>query len=99
MSYVEQLRQFLGESVDEGELRAVAAHAIAADVRRLKAAIAGRVWEARQLARDMPDDAAQQLVAAKSLLARYQRALDEYALVTGRVSAALSDVVKAEEAA
>ena len=79
MDYTEQLKEFLGPTVEDAELGTVAATVIAANVRGLKAAIAERVWQSRQRAAsgDQSGSAAQ-LAEARRLKAEYDRALAEY---------------------
>ena len=80
MQYVEQLKVFLGAGVDDEELRATARAAVAADVRELKVAIAGRVWKARQRSAAGDQPAAAALLAhARQLQGEYEAALAEFA--------------------
>ncbi len=79
MEFIEQLRAFLGPTVEDADLYAAARSAVAADVRALKVAIAERVWRARQ--RSAAGDqtgAASQLAAARQLQREYDAAMAEY---------------------
>ncbi|MEX0763227.1 MAG: hypothetical protein WD208_03145 [Dehalococcoidia bacterium] len=78
MGYLDHMRQFLDESVDEQELRTLALSAIAGSVRRLKQSIAVSVWEARQLAAAQDAGAAAHLDRARRLKDSYDAAMDEY---------------------
>ncbi len=78
IGYLDHMRQFLDESVDEQELRTLALSAIAASVRRLKQSIAASVWEARQLAAAHDPGAAAHLDRARRLKNSYDAAIDEY---------------------
>ena len=48
LNFTDHLRQFFNDEVTDDELRSLAIHAIASDVRRLKPAIAQAVWDSRQ---------------------------------------------------
>ena len=79
MEFIENLREFLGQTVGEAEARVIAGAVVAANIRGLKPAIAERVWQARQRsAAGDQDGAAGELAEARRLKARYDNALDEY---------------------
>ena len=80
MDFTEHLKSFLGPDLGDEEARAIGATVIAANVRGLKVAVAERVWQARlSSASGDHRSAAAHLSEARSLKARYEMALAEYA--------------------
>lgn len=83
LNFYDHLRQFFGDEVGEEELRAIAVHAIAADVRNLKPAISQAVWSSRQQsAAGMTQAASADLEQARRLHGMYARALAEFQQIT-----------------
>jgi len=90
MNFVDHLRQFFGDEVSGEELNALAVHAIASDVRKLKPAISQAVWDSRQLAsvEGGNNRAITRLNEARQLHAMYIAALNEFKLVTVKTNPA-----------
>ncbi len=82
MNYLDHLRQFFDVEVAGDELTALAVHAIANDIRRLKPAISQTVWDSRQSSAFGTDGGAARLNEARQLRAMYIRALGEYREIT-----------------
>jgi hypothetical protein len=82
MNYLNHLRQFFDEEVDDAELKALAVHAIATDVRRLKPAISQAIWDSRQQAVIGAASGSDRLNEARQLHSMYARALDEFRQIT-----------------
>ena len=82
MNFFDHLRQFFDIEVDADELTALAVHAIANDIRRLKPAISQAVWDSRQSSAIGPDNGAARLNEARQLQAMYATALGEYRQLT-----------------
>ena len=86
MDFTEHLKAFLGPDLGDEEARALGATVIAANVRELKVAVAERVWQARlSSASGDQRSAAAHLSEARSLKARYEMALAEYARLRNSV--------------
>ena len=86
MNFMDHLRQFFGDEVAGDELKTLAVHSIANDVRRLKPAISQAVWDARQQSA-LTDDAGAsagsgRLNEARQLHAMYVTALEEFRQIT-----------------
>jgi hypothetical protein len=84
MNFTDHLRQFFGTEVADDELKSLAIHAIANDVRRLKPAICQAVWDARQqsaLGAEV-NGGADRLAEARQLHAMYTQALGEFKQIT-----------------
>ena len=82
LNYLDHLRQFFDAEVADDELTALAVHAIANDIRRLKPAISQAVWDSRQSSATGTDGGAARLSEARKLHAMYTRALGEYREIT-----------------
>ncbi len=83
MNFSEHLRQFFGDEVADEELKTLATHAVATDVRRLKPAICQAVWDSRQQsALGAGDNASNRLSEARYLHSMYSVALDEFRQLT-----------------
>ena len=84
MNFIDHLRQFFDTEVDDAELRALAVHAIAADVRRLKPAISQAVWDARQQTATGAGASVspERLNEARQLHGMYLSALNEFRQIT-----------------
>ena len=82
MNYLDHLRQFFDDEVADDELTALAVHAIANDIRRLKPAISQAVWDSRQGAAIGAENGAVRLNEARQLQAMYANALGEYRQIT-----------------
>ena len=82
LNYLDHLRQFFDAEVDDDELTALAVHAIANDVRRLKPAISQAVWDSRQSSAIGIGGGATRLSEARQLREMYIKALGEYRLIT-----------------
>ena len=84
MNFVEHLRQFFGDEVADDELKTLAVHAIANDVRKLKPAISQAVWDSRQLSAlsGSENHGVEQLNQARTLHAMYATALEEFSQIT-----------------
>ena len=82
MNYLDHLRQFFDNEVAADELTALAVHAIANDIRRLKPAISQAVWDSRQGSVMGSDNGAARLNEARQLQAMYAFALAEYRQIT-----------------
>ena len=86
MNFAEHLRQFFGDEVAEEELKTLAVHAIASDVRRLKTAICQAVWDSRQQSalagEGSVDTGSVRLSEARQLHSMYVAALDEFRQIT-----------------
>lgn len=84
MEFREHLGQFLGDAADPAEVRDLALATVSKHVRRLKLAIAERLWLARELSgQDEVAASTAQLNAARILKARCDAAIAEH----GRLSA------------
>ena len=84
MNFTHHLRQFFSDEIAEDELKSLAIHAIANDVRRLKPAISQAVWDARQhsaLGTDV-NGGADRLAEARQLHSMYTTALEEFRQIT-----------------
>ena len=82
MNYLDHLRQFFDDEVADDELKALAAYAIANDIRRLKPAISQAVWDSRQNSAIGTDSGVARLNEARQLQAMYATALGEYRAIT-----------------
>ncbi|MCH8911314.1 MAG: hypothetical protein IH867_11355 [Chloroflexi bacterium] len=82
MNYLDHLRQFFDAEVANDELTALAVHAIANDIRRLKPAISQAVWDSRQGSATGTDSGVARLNEARQLHAMYTNALGEYRQLT-----------------
>jgi hypothetical protein len=83
MDYYQHLRQFFGDEVTDDELKTIAVHTIATDVRRLKPAISQAVWDARQQsAQGFSSNASAKLDEARQWHGMYVAALDEFKQIT-----------------
>jgi hypothetical protein len=84
MNFVEHLRQFFGDEVADDELKNLAVHAIANDVRKLKPAISQAVWDSRQRSAMAGGDShgVEQLNQARALHSMYCKALEEFSQIT-----------------
>jgi hypothetical protein len=92
MNFSEHLRQFFGNEVGDEELKTIAMHAIATDVRRLKPAISQAVWDSRQESAlaalvtgsgdSIADAGSGRLNEARQLHSMYVAALDEFSQIT-----------------
>ena len=83
MNFYEHLRQYFGDEVAEDELKTLAVHAIATDVRRLKPAISQAVWDSRQQsALGLTHTASTKLDEARQWHGMYVTALDEFKQIT-----------------
>jgi NAD(P)H-hydrate repair Nnr-like enzyme with NAD(P)H-hydrate epimerase domain len=84
MNFTEHLRQFFSDEVADDELKQLAVHAIANDVRKLKPAISQAVWEARQQSAlgTGVNNGADGLSDARQLHGMYLAALDEFTQIT-----------------
>ena len=82
MNYIDHLRQFFDVEVADDELKALAVHAIANDIRKLKPAISQAVWDSRQGAAIGSDSGVLRLNEARQLQAMYATALGEYRAIT-----------------
>lgn len=82
MNFIDHLRQFFDVEVADDELKALAAYAIANDIRRLKPAISQAVWDSRQSAAVGSNGGVVRLNEARQLQAMYAAALDEYRQIT-----------------
>ena len=88
MNFIDHLRQFFDTEVADDELKTLAIHAIANDVRRLKPAISQAVWDSRQQSALDPNlnegsgKSAARLSDARQLHAMYVAALEEFRQIT-----------------
>jgi hypothetical protein len=82
LNYLDHLRQFFDVEVDDDELKALAVHALANDIRRLKPAISQAVWDSRQGNAIGTDNRANRLREARQLQVLYTSALSEYRQIT-----------------
>jgi hypothetical protein len=82
LKYLDDLRQFFDSEVADEELRTLAIHAMANDVRRLKPAISQAVWDSRQQSALGVDSGVDHLNEARQLHAMYSTALDEFRQIT-----------------
>ncbi len=86
MNYLDHLRQFFDVEVADDELKALAVHAIANDIRMLKPAISQAVWDSRQDSAIGTDSGVVRLNEARQLQAMYASALGEYRAITNTQS-------------
>ena len=77
VNYLDHLRQFFDDEVADDELTALAVHAIANDIRRLKPAISQAVWDSRQGSGIGAENGTARLNEARQLQAMYAKALGE----------------------
>ncbi len=82
MNFIDHLRQFFDVEVADDELKALAVHSIANDIRRLKPAISQAVWDSRQSSAIGTDSGVARLNEARQLHAMYTNALGEYRQIT-----------------
>lgn len=82
MNFIDHLRQFFDVEVADDELKTLAVHAIANDIRRLKPAISQAVWDSRQSSAIGTDSGAVRLNEARQLHTMYTNALGEYRQIT-----------------
>ncbi len=82
MNYLDHLRQFFDSEVADDELKALAVHALANDIRRLKPAISQALWDSRQASALASDRGVVRLGEARQLQAMYAFALAEYRQIT-----------------
>lgn len=82
VNYLDHLRQFFDDEVADDELTALAVHAIANDIRRLKPAISQAVWDSRQGSGIGAENGTARLNEARQLQAMYAKALGEYQQIT-----------------